>query len=806
MSAKKVKEARKLSDTKSRAIIVVIIVIVIVGAAIGYFGYQRRKQATTVPTGASVQGAPSGIKSIPGVGQSTTQYAKLVQQSNVEGAQKAAKTGTSSVPTLVRAAYQGPSDFNFGSGNKNAQCNVDALRRARASGVKASELRCAGCTAQQLLAAGYTPGELAAAGFDASTLGKSGVSAAALRAAGYTAAELRRAGYTCDQLVKAGYDAKEIAQAGYNQTQLKQCLTTEQLKAIAAGAKVSGLPANFPKDCSAASLTKAHQQNISAKQIRSVLGCTAAEFKAGGYTAKQLKDAGFTAGDLKRAGFSAKQLKDAGFTPEELRKAGFTAGQLKDAGFTAGELAKAGFSKGDLARAGFATSDFPTDCSAQSLQAARKNGISVLKIREALNCTAAQFKAGGYSARALKDAGFTAKDLKAAGYTPAELKAAGYTAKQLKDAGFTPEQLKAAGYSAKDLLEAGYTPDQLKKAGYSEGEIAKAEKEIKEEGGATGVHGSDGLAGISGEQGAQGSAEQMYDTPESQAKLLSDLRKQQEKALSEQQRQNLAQQLEGSMLTQANDLVSSWAPPTTQEYKQALQQTATAGEGEGAGTGSGSAAQTAGPVIKAGTIMFAVLDTGINSDEASPIMATIVHGKLKGAKLLGQFKRVNKKVILSFSLISVPDQTRSLSLNAVAIDPNTARTAMASRVNSHYLLRYGTLFASAFVSGLGSAIQSSGSTTTGLPGGTFVTTYQNLNKTELTLAALGNVGTQFSNSLGNIVNTPPTVYVKSGMGIGILFMGDFSIPVTNSATQTKTASSMTNGGNTMPVQQYQAAG
>ena len=48
--------------------------------------------------------------------------------------------------------------------------------------------------------------------------------------------------------------------------------------------------------------------------------------------------------------------------------------------------------------------------------------------------------------------------------------------------------------------------------------------------------------------------------------------------------------------------------------------------------------------------MFAVLDTSINTDEKSPIMATIVDGPLKGAKLIGGFSRVNQRVLLTFKL------------------------------------------------------------------------------------------------------------------------------------------------------------
>ena len=99
--------------------------------------------------------------------------------------------------------------------------------------------------------------------------------------------------------------------------------------------------------------------------------------------------------------------------------------------------------------------------------------------------------------------------------------------------------------------------------------------------------------------------------------------------------------------------------------------------------------------------MFAVLDTSINTDEkGTPIMARIVGGPYKGGKLFGQFTLVDKRVMLSFNILNLPDRDKTISINAVAIDPETARTAMSGEVDNHYLLRYGTFFASAFLSGV----------------------------------------------------------------------------------------------------------
>ena len=59
--------------------------------------------------------------------------------------------------------------------------------------------------------------------------------------------------------------------------------------------------------------------------------------------------------------------------------------------------------------------------------------------------------------------------------------------------------------------------------------------------------------------------------------------------------------------------------------------------------------------------------------------------------------------MLNFSLLSIPQIINSVSISAVAIDPYTAHTALSGDVNNHYLLRYGSLFASSFLQGYAQA-------------------------------------------------------------------------------------------------------
>lgn len=184
-------------------------------------------------------------------------------------------------------------------------------------------------------------------------------------------------------------------------------------------------------------------------------------------------------------------------------------------------------------------------------------------------------------------------------------------------------------------------------------------------------------------------------------------------------------------------------------------------------------------IIKAGTVLFGVMETSVNTDEPGPVLATIVSGKFSGSRLIGQIKfekPFGEKVTIQFNQMSIPKRTSSVGVNVVAIDPETARTALASSVNHHYLLRYGMLFASSFVQGYGQAVQQQGSTSTVSPlTGAVTTSYPPLDNRQIFLSALGQLGTQWSNATKPLFNTPYTVKVNQGTGMGLLFLTDTDV-------------------------------
>lgn len=257
---------------------------------------------------------------------------------------------------------------------------------------------------------------------------------------------------------------------------------------------------------------------------------------------------------------------------------------------------------------------------------------------------------------------------------------------------------------------------------------------------------------------------------------LREIAQRQAAQLSAAQLDQTKQQVQGAMTSQANQLFSAWALVSTQQYVTGTPPIEEKGEAKARAGKGGTAGGAGGPVLlKAGTIMFAVLDTAVSSDEPGPILATVVEGQFKGSRLIGSLVKQEKKVMINFNVMSAPAYPRSITINAVAIDQNTARTGLSSYTNNHYLLRYGTLFASAFLQGYGEAFSTSGSATTS-NGLSTTTTSPDLSPTGKFYIALGNVGNKWGAATTNNFNKPPTVYVFSGTALGILVLADVSAP------------------------------
>ncbi len=260
----------------------------------------------------------------------------------------------------------------------------------------------------------------------------------------------------------------------------------------------------------------------------------------------------------------------------------------------------------------------------------------------------------------------------------------------------------------------------------------------------------------------------------------------------EQKRQQAIKDRMQLMRSQVNLLVASWAPKghvnMTVEAKEKIdsQGAATTPALKGAATAGSAVARS--PLKKAGDTCYAELDTFVNTDEPSPVFATIQQcGELDQSKLIGKVEipqntQYAQKAVLRFTQINVPGQSNSLTVDVVAIDEVTRRTALATDVDNHYFLRYGALFGSSFLSGYADALLKGGqnqsivTTTTGA-----IIQNTAYDTRQMVQAGLGNIGKQVAANMGGLFNRPPTITIDdkanpgSHIGIGIVFMSDLTL-------------------------------
>ena len=77
-----------------------------------------------------------------------------------------------------------------------------------------------------------------------------------------------------------------------------------------------------------------------------------------------------------------------------------------------------------------------------------------------------------------------------------------------------------------------------------------------------------------------------------------------------------------------------------------------------------------------------------------------------------------------------------------------------------------------------------------------IVNYPKLNTQQLSMAGFGQVGENLSQATSGYFNTPPTVTVKAGVGLGILFMSDVSNPTSaQNTTPASTEQEKTNENN-----------
>jgi len=181
--------------------------------------------------------------------------------------------------------------------------------------------------------------------------------------------------------------------------------------------------------------------------------------------------------------------------------------------------------------------------------------------------------------------------------------------------------------------------------------------------------------------------------------------------------------------------------------------------------------------LQPGDLLYAVLQTAINSDEPGPVRVRVVGERFKGSILLGSLTtfppvvgRRPERVGVTFQALTTPERVTH-RIEAYAIDLATARTALATDVDHHRLARWGALLAASFLEGYGQAVRASHTITTVGPLGNIVSVPQDdLDHEDIVREAVGTVGQRLATVVGEQFQRPNTITVASGTGIGVLIM------------------------------------
>lgn len=217
----------------------------------------------------------------------------------------------------------------------------------------------------------------------------------------------------------------------------------------------------------------------------------------------------------------------------------------------------------------------------------------------------------------------------------------------------------------------------------------------------------------------------------------------------------------------------------------------------GAATGAAStgnnmqAIPTGRLVARTGDVIYGVLDRGFNSDDPQAPLIVTLHdfltdgsqGPLTGARVVGTLNYSQEQAAVQFSRLVMVDG-REIPISAIAVSEQDARTGIAADVDRHILMRYGSLFASSLIQGVGMAGQqltalSSNSYVvdpyTGLIASSPSSDWKRIGA-QAAAASLLPVGQALASAAARNFNTPPTISSPIGMGVGVVFLQPLNMP------------------------------
>lgn len=179
--------------------------------------------------------------------------------------------------------------------------------------------------------------------------------------------------------------------------------------------------------------------------------------------------------------------------------------------------------------------------------------------------------------------------------------------------------------------------------------------------------------------------------------------------------------------------------------------------------------------IPKGTQCWGSIDSYINTDKGGMIQATLfscagVKAKFANAKLFGNIKRNNEVIALTFDVMNYNGS--GVAVKAVAMDEDTATSALEGEVDRHYFTRWILPLFLDTAAGIGEAAGRSGTTVTG-PDGVSVSTQNGLSYASEVKVGVGKGVAGIAKKIEQeFQGNEKTVKTKAGKSIGIIFLED----------------------------------
>ncbi len=169
-------------------------------------------------------------------------------------------------------------------------------------------------------------------------------------------------------------------------------------------------------------------------------------------------------------------------------------------------------------------------------------------------------------------------------------------------------------------------------------------------------------------------------------------------------------QLTEAMANQIGAMMKTWTPPTMSQVTSNIKEEdiLMRNTPKEISVDSLKPLTESKPVVTAGSVYYGQMIIEANSDIPGPIMAQILTGPLAGGRAIGQFQTFRNHLLIRFDTVSLG--TNQMSVDIIALDPNTTLGGIASEVDPRYFQRVLLPAAAAFISEYGQALSEPTST------------------------------------------------------------------------------------------------